>query len=163
MMQPSGSKGHWDPYILSRLLSSSTAPDSMIELRTSCGFKTLVHKSLLCHYSTYYNVAIDGSFQEASKTSFELELNEEQAKWLVSWLYSGSLEDHLSHPDTEQLFCLYIFADKTDILALRRRVMTKLVKEKKARISYPCFTIGGVREYPSNLEPPSNQSTQTSS
>jgi len=38
--------------------------------------------------------------------------------------------------DTEELFHLYIFADEKDILALRRDVMSELVKKEKADLPY---------------------------
>ncbi|KAH0130943.1 hypothetical protein KCU67_g16825, partial [Aureobasidium melanogenum] len=134
-MDPKNSSGHWDPALLSSILSSSTTPDAMIELRTSCGFKSLVHKSLLSHYSRYYSVAVNGDFLEAKNTSFELELNKQQAEIFICWLYSGRLSDKLLRPDTKDLLELYVFADKTDISALRRQIMTTLVNRRGVHMS----------------------------
>lgn len=100
----------------------------MIELRSNCGWKALVHKPLLCHYSTYYEAAIYGKFQEASSNHFDLRLNKPYAEWFVRWLYSGKLSGPDANTGTEELFQLYIFADEKDILALRRDVMTRLVQ-----------------------------------
>ncbi|CAD0100215.1 unnamed protein product [Aureobasidium mustum] len=135
-MNPIESRGHWDPALLSSILSSSTAPDAMIELRTACGFKSLVHKSLLCCYSPYYSVAINGEFVESKSTSFEIELSKPQAEMLICWLYSGRLSDHLLRPDTEDLIHLYVFGDKTDIAALRRRIMIALVNRRGVYMSH---------------------------
>ncbi|KAG9694948.1 hypothetical protein KCU95_g5246, partial [Aureobasidium melanogenum] len=134
-MNPNDSRGHWDPALLSSILSSSTTSDAMIELRTSCGFKSLVHKSLLSHYSRYYSVAVNGEFLEAKNTSFELELNKQQAEIFICWLYSGRLSYNLLRPDTKDLLELYVFADKTDISALRRQIMTALVNRRGVHMS----------------------------
>ncbi|KAG9590598.1 hypothetical protein KCU77_g4103, partial [Aureobasidium melanogenum] len=134
-MNPNDSRGHWDPALLSSILSSSTISEAMIELRTSCGFKSLVHKSLLSHYSRYYSVAVNGKFLEAKNTFFELELNKQQAEIFICWLYSGRLSDNLLRPDTKDLLDLYVFADKTDISALRRQIITALVNRRGVHMS----------------------------
>jgi len=99
----------------------------MIELRTTCGWKALIYKTLLCHYSKYYEAAIYGEFQEATRDCLNLNLDRDCAEWFVQWLYSGRLGGPESGTDLEDLFKLYIFADEKDILALRRDVMTRLV------------------------------------
>jgi hypothetical protein len=99
----------------------------MIELRTTCGWRTYVHKSLLCHYSTYCEAAICGEFQEATRGHFTLKLDRKCADWFVRWLYSGQLGNRAPCPDDKELYRLYIFADEKDILALRRAVMNRLV------------------------------------
>jgi len=98
----------------------------MIELRTTCGWEVLVYKTLLCHYSKYYEAAIFGGFQEAKNDHFDLGLNKPCAEWFVKWLYSGKLIGPGADAGTVELFQLYIFADERDILALRRDVMTRL-------------------------------------
>ncbi|KAI4852578.1 hypothetical protein E4T44_01394 [Aureobasidium sp. EXF-8845] len=125
-MKITASKGHWDANALSCILVSPLSPftNDMIELRTTCGWRALVHKPLLCHYSTYYNSAICGDFQEATRDHFTLELDELCANWFIRWLYSGQLVDC----DLEDLYHLYIFADLTDILALRRAIMNRLIQ-----------------------------------
>lgn len=100
----------------------------MIELRTICGWKALVHKTLLCHYSTYYDAAIYGKFQEANIDHFDIGLDKSCAEWFVRWLYSGKLSGPDANTGTEELFRLYVFADEKDILALRRDVMTRLME-----------------------------------
>jgi len=98
----------------------------MIEMRTACGWKALVHKPLLCHYSTYYEAAIHGKFQEAENDYFDLGLDKPCAERFVRWLYSGKFYGPDEDDCTVELFQLYIFADEKDILALRRDVMTTL-------------------------------------
>ncbi|THZ54083.1 hypothetical protein D6C86_09592 [Aureobasidium pullulans] len=91
-------------------------------------YRATVHKELLCFYSTYYTAAIKGQFSESQKHSFIVELNYEQTRLFVTWLYSGRLEYHPDDAlDSEDVFALYIFADQTDIIALRRTVMSFLV------------------------------------
>lgn len=91
-------------------------------------YRATVHKELVCFYSTYYTAAIKGQFSEFQKHSFIVELNYEQTRLFVTWLYSGRLEYHPDDGlDSEDVFALYIFADQTDIIALRRTVMSFLV------------------------------------
>ncbi|KAH0288792.1 hypothetical protein M436DRAFT_80283 [Aureobasidium namibiae CBS 147.97] len=127
-MEAIASKSQWNIYALDRILTSplSLAANNMIELRTTCGWKVLVHKTLLCHYSKYYEVAIYGGFQEAKNDYFDLGLNKPCAEWFVRWLYSGKLSGPDTSTDIGELFRLYIFADEKDILALTRDVMTRL-------------------------------------
>lgn len=109
----------------------------MIELRTNCGWEELVHKPLLCHYSTYYEAAIDGGFQEANYGHFNLGLNKVCAEWFVRWFYSGQLYLlDATCPYIEELFQLCVFADEKDILALRRDVMTTIMKEDRGYIEF---------------------------
>jgi hypothetical protein len=100
----------------------------MIELRATCGWKAHVHKSLLCHYSTYYKAAIYGQFHEATHNHFDLGLNKNCTEWFVRWLYSGEFGNGDPCPDTKDLVRLYVFADEKDILGLRRAVMTRLTQ-----------------------------------
>lgn len=95
-----------------------------------------MHKSLLAHYSRHYSVAVNGVFLEAKKTSFELDLNKQQAEVFICWLYSGRLSDSLLRPDTKDLLDIYVFADKTDISALRRQIMTALVNRRGIHVSH---------------------------
>jgi hypothetical protein len=88
----------------------------------------------LCHYSTYYEAAIFGELQEATSDHFVLELDKNCAQWFVWWLYSGQLRVH--GLETEELLQVYIFADRTNILALRRAVIIELVKREMDDISY---------------------------
>jgi len=108
----------------------------MIELRTPGRWRVFVHQRLLCHYSLYYKAAIHGQFQEATNNHFDLTLKTEYAGSLVRWLYSGMLSTRYSAPEIEELFHLYIFADEKDILALRRDVMSELVKKEKVDLPY---------------------------
>ncbi|THV80487.1 hypothetical protein D6D26_10414 [Aureobasidium pullulans] len=90
-------------------------------------FRVDVHKDLLCWFSSYYDAALYGQFAEANTTSFTLDLDGEAARLFVVWLYSGriiTLEEDTTFP-------LYIFADKHDLLALRRSILTHLARHGK--------------------------------
>lgn len=87
----------------------------------------MVHKALLCHYSSYYDAAINGPFQESKSEYFELKLSKGCAEVFMRWLYSGEVGDRINGPLICELIDLYIFADRVDILALRRKVMTEMV------------------------------------
>lgn len=89
-------------------------------------FQASVHAELLCFYSPYYTVAIHGRFLESKQDTFILELDYTAAKMFVSWLYTGSVDDTSVEYTCDQLHALYMFAHKTDMLALRRWVISDL-------------------------------------
>ncbi|CAD0092308.1 unnamed protein product [Aureobasidium vineae] len=94
---------------------------------SSFNFCTTVHKELLCFYSPYYTAAMKGGFSERHKDIFTLELSGKQTKMFVKWLYTGCLECYAwREDDNNDAYALYVFADQTDIIALRRTVMTCL-------------------------------------
>jgi hypothetical protein len=98
----------------------------MIELRVFDGSKVQVHKTLLCHYSSYYGAALLSGFKEASSTYLDLDLTSINAEIFVCWLYSG----RLCRMTMFSMLELYIFADTVDIPALRRQIMTEAVEKK---------------------------------
>ena len=90
-------------------------------------FCTGVHKELLCFYSPYYAAAMKGQFAESRQDSFTLELNHRQTQLFVEWLYTGRFEvEFWRGKHNDDLHTLYVFADQTDIIALRRSIMTCL-------------------------------------
>jgi hypothetical protein len=76
-----------------------------------------------------YIAALLRGFKEATSPHFDLELGKWDAENFVRWLYSGQLGDRLSGPMVLELIRLYIFADKFDIPALRRKILTELVEK----------------------------------
>ncbi|KAG9568788.1 hypothetical protein KCU71_g7233, partial [Aureobasidium melanogenum] len=131
------SSGIWEVKKVSQILSNTTdiiqvtaspegdTDDNAVAAKSSKPFQALIHKNLLCFFSTYYRAALQGGFLEAGNKSVILELDFENCQYFIGWLYSGRLPDV---PMPGHLFELYIFADKTDILALRRAIMTKIMK-----------------------------------
>ena len=94
---------------------------------TGTVFSTDVHKELLCLYSPYYAAAIKGKFAESRQDSFTLELNEKRTQLFVEWLYTGRVEvEFWRGTHNDDLHALYVFADQTDIIALRRSIMSYL-------------------------------------
>jgi hypothetical protein len=104
----------------------------MVELRTTGDWKVFVHKPLLCFYSSYYKAALLGGFKEATSLHFDLELDRWHTEAFVRWLYSGQLGDRLSSLMIRDMIRLYIFADRVDIPALRRKILTELVEKQKS-------------------------------
>ncbi|THY08726.1 hypothetical protein D6D01_09614 [Aureobasidium pullulans] len=127
-------KSTWSEGVISEILSSST---ETIELQSDPSknkevFRSTVNKELLCFFSTYYVAAIKGHFYEAKQKLFTLDLNHAQTRTFKHWLCTG----RLTHANTSAwavdkkcLFGLYIFADMTDNLALRRAIMSQLASE----------------------------------
>lgn len=91
---------------------------------TNKPFQAIVQKELHCYFSPYYRAALKGSFSEYANKSVVLELDPMTCRMLVGWLYSGKLPAFLGWNST---FSLYVFANRTDILALRRAIMTRIV------------------------------------
>ncbi|KAG9659434.1 hypothetical protein KCU64_g3849, partial [Aureobasidium melanogenum] len=138
------SAGIWKMEKVTQILSSTT---DLIQLRPSDEdetknsgdpFQAMVHKDLLCFFSTYYRAALQGGFLEASNKSVVLDLKTADCQYLVGWLYSGRLPD----VSRNQLFGLYVFADKTDVLALRRAIMTRIVTSENQML--PAFSQAAV-------------------
>ncbi|KAG9587572.1 hypothetical protein KCU77_g6852, partial [Aureobasidium melanogenum] len=89
-------------------------------------FCATVHKELLCFYSPYYTAAIKGHFSESHRDLFNLRLNASQTRLFVEWLYTGRFERIFM--DATDMYALYLFADQTDIIALRRSIMDSLAR-----------------------------------
>ncbi|KAH0337350.1 hypothetical protein KCU81_g8113, partial [Aureobasidium melanogenum] len=86
-----------------------------------------VHKELLCFYSPYYTAAIKGRFSESRKDLFTLGLGASQTRLFVEWLYTGRCEHNpWNQHGSDDICALYVFADQTDIIALRRTITTRL-------------------------------------
>jgi len=109
-----------------------TKSHDMITIKSQKGdsspeFGAGVHKELLCFYSPYYAAAMKGQFAESRQDSFTLELNHRQTQVFVEWLYTGRIQvEYWRGKHNDDLHTLYVFADQTDIIALRRSIMTCL-------------------------------------
>ncbi|KAI4718790.1 hypothetical protein E4T48_05055 [Aureobasidium sp. EXF-10727] len=99
-------------------------------------FQAMVHRDLLCLFSPYYQAALKGEFSEAGKKTLDVELDFMAGRMLVGWLYSGRFT---CVGGWESLFSLYVFADKTDMLALRRAIMTVILDVTKRPKRMPSF------------------------
>ncbi|TIA38703.1 hypothetical protein D6C79_07800 [Aureobasidium pullulans] len=95
-----------------------------------------VHRALLCFYSPYHDILLNGSFLEATSPPTEpllMEANANVLKLFVSWLYTGKIHmpgEHLSQTDDDDakwytgVTKLYILADWLNCIALERLIVT---------------------------------------
>ncbi|KAI5270737.1 hypothetical protein E4T47_05852 [Aureobasidium subglaciale] len=95
----------------------------MLEGRARSGFHTTIHRELICYFSKYYNALLKGRFSESGQKKITLKMSKYKARLLVTWLYTGHIADDV---DYQNLFQLYVSADQTDILALRRATMNQI-------------------------------------
>jgi len=114
-----------------------TSP-AKIQLRSLQGSVQTINKSLLCYFSKYYRAALNGRFAEAHQQVFDVDLSEQQLKVFIGWIYTGRLE--LPNWDREDRVMLYVFADFTEILALRRQIMTEEGRMERYREVSLAFT-----------------------
>ncbi|THX80341.1 hypothetical protein D6D04_04670 [Aureobasidium pullulans] len=123
MEMRSDPKSHtWTSSAVGKIITTTY---NMIGCRAGGNFQALIHEELLCYFSPYYTAAFKGGFSEANQGSTSFELTELQAELLIIWLYSGRIEDDINYSD---VLDLYIFADTTDITALRSDIMDHLFK-----------------------------------
>ncbi|THZ97243.1 hypothetical protein D6C82_06565 [Aureobasidium pullulans] len=123
MAANSNPKGHiWSSDAFCDIITTKT---KMFDCRARGGFHAVIHRDLLCHFSTYYTALLKGGFAEAGTDNVTFELDRPQARMLITWLYSGSITEDARYHD---IFDLYLFADMTDIRALRKSIMDHLHK-----------------------------------
>ncbi|KAI9815702.1 MAG: hypothetical protein M1827_002098 [Pycnora praestabilis] len=103
-----------------------------------------IHMELLCHYSAYFRAALDGNFREAIDGVVDLpEDSEETFANFNEWLYTQKLAfvEQLNQDDENevynQLFELYVFADKRGITKLKNDTLDALNREIDAGNEYP--------------------------
>jgi len=84
--------------------------------------EVLIHEELLCFFSPYYAAALNGSFSEAQKDRFEVDLSGYDLEIFAKWLYTGDVSGDITLVGNVRL---YIFADQVDIMALRRTVVNE--------------------------------------
>ncbi|KAI5241285.1 hypothetical protein E4T43_05522 [Aureobasidium subglaciale] len=95
----------------------------MLECRARSGFHATIHRELICYFPKDYNALLKGRFSESGQKKITLRMSKYKARLLVTWLYTGHIADDV---DYQNLFQLYVFADQTDILALRRVIMNQI-------------------------------------
>jgi hypothetical protein len=118
----------WTAEALSTLL---TIPTKRLTCKCVDNFTILIPESLLCYFlSRYYAALLRGSFAEAGSNTITLELNVAQAKAFVTWMYSGRFGESF---DYNMLFELYVFADKVDVPAMKKGIMTFIHKQSHRR------------------------------
>lgn len=83
-----------------------------------------VHMNLLTHFSPYYRSVLEGRWLEAEPIYLETTASAGVVEHFVSWLYMNNLANRSGHYSGVSLSKLYVFANMTDIIALRRDIMT---------------------------------------
>lgn len=112
----------WTAEALSAILQT---PTKRLTCKCSDDSIILISESLLCYFSRYYLALLRGSFAEAGSNSITLELNASQAKAFVTWMYSGQFAESLQYT---MPFDLHVFADKVDVPAKKKSIMTFIHK-----------------------------------
>jgi hypothetical protein len=90
-----------------------------------------MNKALLSHLSSYYKAAFNSNFSESTQEVFAIELFSADLCAVKSWMHDGILPAQRKGSegfDFEQLVRLYVFADYHDFPALRRTIMSMLVR-----------------------------------
>lgn len=97
--------------------------------RDECVFE--INKALLIRFSPYYRAVFLGGFADGNQEIYTLEILSEDMIAFRSWLYDGELTLNDDPDEYRQLIRLYIFADYYDFPALRRAIMSLLVRHNK--------------------------------
>ena len=105
-------------------------PTKRIICKCKDNFTVQIPESLLCYFSRYYNALLRGHFSEAGSESITLDLNAHQTKAFVTWMYSGQFAESSDYP---MLFGLYVFADRVDVPAMKKDIMTFIHKRSHRR------------------------------
>ncbi|KAI4847300.1 hypothetical protein E4T44_04587 [Aureobasidium sp. EXF-8845] len=124
---PDPQSNTWTAEVLSTLL---TTPTKRLTCKCTDDFTIHIPESLLCYFSRYYAALLRGSFVEAGSNTTTLELKAAQAKAFVTWMHSGRFAEDC---DYKMLFELYVFADKVDVPAMKKDIMTFIHKRSHRR------------------------------
>lgn len=103
-------------------------------LTDECVFE--INKALLIRLSPYYRAVFLGGFSDKDQEIFVMEILPEDMHAFRSWLYDGNLVFDDDAAEYRQLIRLYVFADYYDFPALRRAIMSLLVRNNKEHHDY---------------------------
>ena len=101
--------------------------------------KYILHKSLICHYSSYSKGAFEGRFQEAETKNLNLEEDEPEIfEMFARALYSGLLltSIHLDSTKCFDLLKLWILADKLLVPKLKNHIINLIFKNEMYHSSF---------------------------
>lgn len=88
----------------------------------------MVHKSLLCHFSFYYQAAINGAFVEANRATYTIKTTPAALELLIGWLYARNLRKADGTRCKTTLTQLWVIADMTNMIALARDIINVFCK-----------------------------------
>ena len=96
-----------------------------------------VHRGLLCHYSPYFQAALNGRFREAQTKSLELEDDSDLIEWFVHWLYHQRITPDPPHddPSPSRLFRLYTLAQMFLVPQLQNHVISVIHRKTVADLA----------------------------
>jgi hypothetical protein len=118
----------WTPSVLTTILTTPSKP--LLCKTLTPNFSISILESLLCHYSSYYKAYLRGPFLESRSDTITFEMTADTAKLFVTWLYSGRFAEDC---DYKVMFELYVFADKVDVPAMKKDIMTFIHKRSHRR------------------------------
>ncbi|THW87389.1 hypothetical protein D6D15_06727 [Aureobasidium pullulans] len=128
MAANSNPKGHiWSSDAVCDIITTKT---NLLDCHARGGFHAIIHRDLLSYFSTYYAALIEGGFAEAGTDNIKFDLDYAPATLLVTWLYTGSISRSAQYSD---IFDLYLFADMTDLGALRKDIIDYLFKNSSSK------------------------------
>ncbi|KAI9709172.1 MAG: hypothetical protein M1812_007757 [Candelaria pacifica] len=121
-----------------RFLSKRGSPSFYATHRTMITIKVgpkahpfMIHKELLCHYSSYFRAALMGSFREAAEGIVTLPDDEvEMFEYFMHWLYTKKLADEEADElplGSNELIEIYLFADKRGVPSLMNKVVDMIM------------------------------------
>lgn len=97
----------------------------------------MVHKNLVCHYSSFFKAACKGGFREAESNEVKLPDDEpETFDNFVQWLYTREFENPKTEsggPNWVCMFDAYVLADKLGAPKFSNYVMNLMVHEAETR------------------------------
>ncbi|KAK4502536.1 hypothetical protein PRZ48_005961 [Zasmidium cellare] len=102
-----------------------------------------LHKGILCHYSGYFDKALNGGFKEGRKGTVDLPTeNVDTFSHFVLWLYRGIVQPDMSLSNTlTDLVKLWIFADSREIPLLMNVCLDVLKKEIVRTWTVPTYDL----------------------
>lgn len=99
-----------------------------------------IHKSLLCHHSSYFKAALEGGFEESETQVINLKDEDPKVFWgFNEWLYSGTVahQRYATNEKWSALLDLYVFAEKRIVPKLQNALIDAMINLCGEIESYP--------------------------
>lgn len=97
-----------------------------------------VHQKLAYFWSPVLKAAFEGQFMEGTTITMEMtDTRREAIPLLIGWMYSGKIDDiNNNSPSSQDLYCLWILADKLLIPELQNCTMLA-IQESATKVGVP--------------------------